>query len=30
MRKEMFIHAPPPFDEVLKTVSQFEKEFNTA
>lgn len=28
MRKEMFFSTPPVFDEVLKIVAQFEKEFN--
>lgn len=28
MRGEMFFNAPPPFDEVLKAVAEFEKEFN--
>lgn len=28
MRGEMFSRTPPPFDAVLKTVGEFEKEFN--
>ena len=28
MRGEMFSRTPPPFDAVLKTVAEFEKEFN--
>lgn len=28
MREEMFFEEPPPFDEVLAAVRQFEEEFN--
>lgn len=30
MRQEMFFRPPPSFDEVLKVVGQFEKEFNAS
>lgn len=28
MRKEMFFDEPPPFDEVLAVIRQFEEAFN--